>query len=158
MVRIPIDDGRVGFGQIAAQRFSTYLVVIFKTAYARGVAPNPQDIVLDEPAFIAETLDAKIWNGDWPIVGNIEPDPSRVPLPAYKVTIGSIDNWQVESYDAKRRRPAKPWELDTLQFRTVVGPIRLQRALQALHGAGRWSEAFRLMEYEFVKRSSGVEV
>jgi hypothetical protein len=134
------------------------LVVIFKTAYARGVRPNPEDIVLDEPAFVAETSDAKIWNGDWPKVGNINPDSLRFFLPAYKVTIGSIDNWQVESYDGKRHRPAKPWELDTLQFRTIISPIRLQKALRALHGAGPWNEVFRLMEYEFVRRSSGVEV
>lgn len=59
VVEIPIDGSRVGFGQVIAQRFRSFLVVIFETAHARGVQPNPQDIVLDEPAFVAETLDAK---------------------------------------------------------------------------------------------------
>jgi hypothetical protein len=158
VVQIPIDENRVGFGQVVAKRLSTYLVIVFKTAYARSVLPELQEIVLDSPAFVAETLDAKIWNGDWPIAGNIEPDVTRVPFPVYKVTVGNIRNWQVESYDGKRHREAKPWELDALQFRTVVGPIRLQRALQALHGAGQWNDAFRLMEYEFVRRMSTIAV
>jgi len=155
---IPIDDSRVGFGQIIARRMSSYLMVVFKTAHPRGVRPPVQDIVGDEPAFLAETLDAKIWNGDWPVVGNAVPNASRVPLPVYKVTIGSIDNWQVESYDGARHRPAKPWELDSLQPRTVVAAIRLQKALQAIHGAAPWSENYRLMEYEYMRRSSGIAV
>ena len=38
----------------------------------------------------------------------------------------------------------------------VVAPIRLEKALQALHGARPWEPTFRQLEYERVKRSDEI--
>jgi Immunity protein 26 len=157
--QIPINEGLVGHGQVIAQKLKSYLIVVFRTAYPHEGSPDVKGIVGDDIAFVGESLDALIWSGDWPIIGNATPDHSRVPLPTYKVTIGSIDNWYVESYDGKRRRPAKPWELDSLQLQRVVAPVRLQKALQALHGVVPWDETYGLLKYDdYVRRASEVSV
>lgn len=152
--QIPIDVDRVGYGQVVGSRPSTLLVAIFKKLHARSTAADISQIVSGEVAFLAETLDAKIWNGDWPIVGHAPPDHVRIPFPWYKVTIDRATNWYVESYDATQRRPAMPWEVDSLLLRNIVSPIRLEKALQALHGIGRWDPSYRLMEFEVMRRSS----
>ncbi|TMD83116.1 MAG: hypothetical protein E6I78_13190 [Chloroflexi bacterium] len=153
---VPINESQVGYGQVAAQRLQSYLMAIFKTAYRRGQRPELSRITADDIAFLGESLDAKIWNGDWVIVGNLPPDRSRIPLPTYKVTVGDINSWFVESYDGSRRRPATPNELNVLELRTVVAPIRLEKALQALHGARPWEPTFRQLEYDRVKRSGEI--
>ncbi len=155
---IPIDEARVGYGQIAAQRFESYLMVVFSTAYQRDQRPDTTLITSGDIAFVGESLDAKIWNGDWAIVGNVSPDLSRIPVPVYKVTVGDIGSWFVEDYEGTRRRPASPAEVNLLEFRTTVAPIRLEKALQALHGARSWEPTFRPLEYANVKRSSQVRL
>src|SRR2546430_2027101 len=82
---IPIDAPRVGYGQVIANRRGIFLVAIFKTAYPKGKQVSPLAVVTDDIAFLAECLDAKIWNGDWPVVSNLPPDTSRIQLPKYKV-------------------------------------------------------------------------
>ncbi len=155
---ILIDDARVGYGQIAAQRFKSYLMVVFSRAYERGQRPDARLITEGDIAFVGESFDAKIWNGDWPIVGNVTPDLSRIPIPVYKVTVGDIDRWFVEDYEGTRRRPATPAEVNSLAFRTTVAAVRLEKALQALHGARPWEPTFRPLEYDNVKRSSQVHL
>jgi hypothetical protein len=156
LFQLRIDEGRVGFGQIVGSRTHTLLVAIFREVHPRTRVPDISDLVTSEVAFLAETFDAKIWNGDWPIVGSAIPDHARIPFPSYKVTIDRATNWYVESYDATRRRPATPWEEDALPLRSIVSPIRLEKALQALHGVGQWDPAYRLLEFDVMKRSSTI--
>src|SRR6266571_3133146 len=103
---IPIDESRVAYGQIVAERMKSHLMVVFRTACERGANPDLATIVNDDIVFMAESFDAKIWNGDWPILGNVKPDLSRITLPLYKVSVDRADNLHVESYDGLRRRPA----------------------------------------------------
>lgn len=154
--QLPIDENRVGYGQVVGSRPSTLLVAIFKELHPCSTAPHLTQIASGEVAFLAETFDAKVWNGDWPIVGNAAPDHVRIPFPTYKVTIGRATDWYVESYDTSQRRPAKPWEIDSLMLRNVVSPIRLEKALQALHGIGHWDPSYRLLEFDVMRRSSTI--
>ena len=156
LFQLPIDENRVGYGQIVGSQPSTLLVAIFRELHPRSSAPDLSQIVSGEVAFIAETFDAKIWNGDWPIVGKAAPDHVRIPFPTYKVTIGRANDWYVESYDTTKRRPAKPWEIDSLLLRNIVSPIRLEKALQALHGIGQWDPSYRLLEFDVMRRSSTI--
>jgi Immunity protein 26 len=154
--QIFIDADRVGHGQIVGSRRHTLLIAVFKEVHPRSSAPVPAQIVSGEVAFLAEALDAKLWNGDWPIVGNVAPDHVRIPFPSYKITIDRATNWYVESFDTLRKRPAKPWEVDALPLREIVSPIRLEKALQALHGIGQWDSSYRLFEFDVMQRSSTI--
>ncbi len=158
VIQIPIDGDHVGYGQVVATRPSTLLVAVFRSPYPKTDQPPVDRILADDIALLTETFDAKIWNGDWPVVANVAPDGSRFPLPNYKVTIDRADQWHVESYDSKRHRPAKPWELDSLQFRTVVSAKFLQDAFQALHGREPWDGSYRLLEYDVMRRSAEIQV
>lgn len=152
--QLSIDVDRVGYGQVVGSRPSTLLVAIFRESLPRTSVCDCAQIVTGDVAFLAETFDAKIWNGDWPIVGHVVPDHVRIPFPWYKVTIDRATDWYVESYDTSQRRPAMPWEVDSLLLRNIVSPIRLEKALQALHGIGQWDPSYRLMEFDVMRRSS----
>ncbi len=159
LFEVPIDDARVGYGQVIGERPHMYLVAIFKTAYPRGSAIKASSVVNDQIAFLAETLDAKIWNGDWPVVGNLVPDFRKVDLPVYKVGMGRADELHIETYDGKRHRRAKPSEVEALRFRTIVSAIVVQNALQASHQVIPWEEGQDgVLEYGYVQQWANVAV
>lgn len=157
--QIPIDDARVGYGQVIAQHLSSYLVALFKTARPAEEAVNVPSIISDDVAFFAETLDAKLWNRDWPVVGNVPPDWSRIQLPNYKVAFGRADNMHVEAYDGKRHRPATQQEIQILRFRTVCSARHVQQAFQGFqHTISSNDRDADVLEPEYCQRSAEISL
>ncbi len=50
--------------------------------------------------------------------------------------------FHVVDYTGMRRRRATDVEVERLPFRTVVAPIRVEKALRALNGTEAWDEAY----------------
>jgi hypothetical protein len=65
----------------------------------------------------------------------------RLPWPAYKEAVapGAFD---VVDFTGTKRRRATSDEAESLPFRAVVAPIRVERALRALHGLEEWNAAY----------------
>lgn len=148
--RIPIDDQRVGVGQMVAIRPETYIAV-FRTAYPAESRLELEAIVKDEIFLLARAGYELIAHGRWHLVGNIAPDLTRIPFPCFKTSIGSADNIYVLSFDGSKRRPALPNEVEMLPNRTSYSGVTLQSALQAEHGVGTWEPRFRGLTYEYAQ-------
>ena len=150
--QIPLDPGRVSHGQVVAVNSGPgpLYVVVFRRAWALDAKPDMTDIVADEIALVAPTMDALIWHGRWPLVGNLAPELDRVPFPAYRITVGAADRWFVETFDHARRRLPNPGELEKLTNPTSVAPIRLQRAIRAINGLEPWDPTWNELTYESV--------
>jgi hypothetical protein len=139
---VPIDEARVGVGQIVA----TYGKDAYYFAIFDVVAPNTASIDLDEApqqgvVFLALSLDAKLAAGHWSVVGH-RPVREGIPLPAFKEAVGGSGRIDVVDYSGERRRPAKAAEAELLPNRNVVAPVRLEKALRARHGLEPWTEAY----------------
>lgn len=84
-------------------------------------------------------MDALLHHGHWPVIGKAPVDEFRTP--EYKVaTAPGI--YVVEDARGEVIRDATPKDLALLPFRTVVAPIRLQHAFEALHGAREWQPGY----------------
>ena len=156
--QIPIDENRVGFGQIMARKLGPNpdLMVVFERVSQPSIAPSPTElskIVESSILFIANTFDVLIRNGRWKNCGNLEPNLKRVPLPCYKLGSGHF-GVVVESYDRKRRRRATKAEIAMLDYRNSIGPIRLEKALQAKHGVIPWKASFEKLTFDHIKLQS----
>lgn len=139
---VPIDEARVGVGQIVATygKDAYYFAIFDVTASDLGsidLEQAPQQRVV----FLALSLDAKLAAGHWSIVGH-RPVREGMPLPAFKETVGSPDRIDVVDYSGERRRPAQAAEAELLSNRKVVAPVRLEKALRAKHGLEPWTEAY----------------
>jgi hypothetical protein len=153
--QIPIDAERVGYGQIVDNTPpNPPYMAVFGSAYPKDAKPQINQIVQDEIRFLAPSLDAKIYNGDWKVIGNRTPDLSRIPFPPSKVAVGEPNNFYLISYDKKRRRRASPLEVATVPFRSTVAPIRLERALQAAHGVRQWDPDYDRLEYAAIRKQA----
>ena len=135
---ITLDDRRKVYGQVVGKyRNDGYYLAVFDRVLDREQSP-PLELVLDAPvSLLALSFNAKLANGQWPIVGRADVA-DDMPLPAYKEAVGSPDNVQVVDYSATHRRPATADEARALPNRTLVAPIRLEKALRALQELEPW--------------------
>jgi hypothetical protein len=148
---IPLAENRFGIGQVSASWEGELYIVIFETVYT-STQVNADEILGKRPILAALSLDALIWNGQWPIIGSITSNLSDLPHPTYKVNEGHIVF--VESRDRLTSRPATSEEERILKFRTVVAPIRLENALKAYHGIGEWQPRFDELNFLYALESS----
>lgn len=140
---VPTGDGRAGVGQVAARYGKdAYFLVVFNEVIAEEEVSSHLHKVLDGGVqFLALSLDAKFHAGHWPIISSA-PVREDFPLPAYKEAVTSPDHWDVVDYSGLRRRRADKAELAQLPFRTIVAPVRLEKALRASIGIEPWLSVY----------------
>jgi hypothetical protein len=144
---VPIDEARVALGQAAALygQHAYFFAVFELVMHTENVAV---DLALASPvSFMALSFDAKVAAGDWPIIGNRAVDPAW-PLPAYKEIVSVLGRVEIVDHSGTRRRPARGTEAEWVPNRTIVAPIRIERAVRARQGLGPWRE-----EYERLRPS-----
>jgi hypothetical protein len=141
---IPVDDDRVGYGQIVAswgESGGQFYFAVFDGVHPRDKVPD-LDAVLAEPLILlALSMDALLVHGHWQVVGHAEVGDRRIPWPAYKEGVSPPGSFDVVDASGQRRRAASDEEAARLPFRTVVAPIRIEKALRALHGIEPWDDA-----------------
>lgn len=158
--QIPIDSARVGYGQVVLRPEKNVKGVLFICVYAETTrpdeAPKIRQIVQSDILLAGNTFDAKLNNGDWPIVGNLTENLPTIALPNYKYGMG--DEAVVETLDRTRRRRATPEEERSLPFRSFTAPIGFELALKAIGGVGEWRDDFNSLNYEELRKTSEVIV
>jgi hypothetical protein len=143
---IPLDDERVGHGQVVGGFGSdAYFFALFDSARMRGQEVDLDALVREPVAFLGLSFDAKIAAGEWAIVGN-RPVADDMPLPAFKEMVGSPDRVDVVDFSGDRRRPAIGEEAEWLPNRKIIAPVRLEKALRAKFGLEPWTEAYAALE------------
>jgi hypothetical protein len=149
---IPIDESRSGIGQIAGDWKGELYVIVYDVVCV-GAEVDPSRVTAERPLFAALSLDAKIHNGDWRIIGNVSENLNSIPQPVFKVNQGA--NVYLESRDRVVSRPASDSEAANLRLRTVVAPVRLENALKAHNGLGEWNPRYDELRFDYALASSG---
>jgi hypothetical protein len=153
--QIPIDDARVGYGQVVLEPEKHVLFIcLFAATTAPQALPIIADIVQSDILLAGNTFGALFRHGQWKIIGNIKSNLSAIALPVYKYGMGVTA--VVETLDRSRRRRATPYEESTLPFRGYCAPIRFELALKSMAGIGEWIPSFDKLKYDVLKASSRV--
>lgn len=124
-----------GYGQILLSDIIQYIVV-FEPKFADNTTLN--DVVSSSVLLSGWTMDAKIYHGDWEIVGNISPIKFR--FPQYKVNM-SGQTW-ITDVNGKLLRLATVEESRGLSFKSSNSPIAFEKAFRAYHGDLPWEAYF----------------
>lgn len=136
---VPLDGQNWALGQIVSAWNDELYVAIFSQKFeVRSV--NPDSVLTQEVALLALTLDAKLFLGDWPIIGNVQGNLSSFPQPAYKVRQSGVV--YIESRDRTFSRPALPAESEQLRYRSVSYPAIIEEAVQGYFGVMEWNPHF----------------
>jgi hypothetical protein len=144
---IPLDETSYAGGHVIAIRENAELYVAVFGHRLRHDEIDPEAAIAGDPVLLTLTFDAKLFHGEWPIIGNLMGATDRYPDPAFKIKHAGVMN--IESRDKSVRRPAGEDELEFLQYRSVGSPMIIEDAIKAHFGIGRWSESYnkRLAEY-----------
>ncbi|PZF81777.1 Imm26 family immunity protein [Jiangella anatolica] len=140
---IPLDDDRVGLGQVVGTyRVAALYLAVFDRSLPRDVAPAVAIGSAHGPLlFLALSFDAKIYAGHWTVIGRAPVDDS-IELPAYKEMVAVPPAYEVVDARGVRRRPATDVEAASLPNRAIVAPVRVEKALRAHVGLEPWHEAY----------------
>ena len=143
---IPIDDSRVGVGQVVAAYTEVGMRDAYYLAIFDSIAPDPASIDVVQALqarviFLALSFDAKLHAGHWSLVGN-RPVAEDMPLPAWREVFTTEGRVDVVDYSGRRRRLAQDSEAELLQDITFVAPARLEKALRAKLGLEPWQERY----------------
>jgi hypothetical protein len=147
---IPVGDGRFGVGQVIARYRQTdlYYMAVFDRLIRHPSDLNSlEEIKQFSLLFLANSFDTMLADGGWPPLGKTSPL-AHVPFPSYKVL--ERGKYFVESWDGSRKRLATEREVDLLDNRGGVAPIRLEKALKAHLGMVEWHPSFEKLTYEHV--------
>ena len=142
---VPLDGERYGVGQLAGDWKGELYVVVSHDA-------SPADIEGAELTFAALTLDAKFHHGDWPVVGNRRDNLPDIPQPWFAVGVGGETH--IEARDRSVTRRATSAEAAGLRNRTVVAPVRVEKATKAFHGLGEWDARFDDLRADYALQSA----
>jgi hypothetical protein len=137
---VPLSETVWAAGQIVAKYLDeAEYMVLFRSAYASESIPDAATATADEVVMLALSLDGRIHQGAWRVIGNASP--VSVEMPIYKIAV-DVDQYVVVDHLGSQIRVATDGDVATLPNRKVVAPIRVEQALQAMHGLRDWEPRF----------------
>lgn len=149
---IPLDETSAAGGQVIAIREDEELYLAVFDQRLSCNETDPAVAVDGVPFLLTLSFDAKLFHGDWPIIGNLIGLVDRYPDPNYKVKHAGV--MCLESRDHQVRRRASPVELEVLEYRSVASAQNIEDAINAHFGNGDWSEHYDKYRAEYAIASS----
>ena len=127
---IPLGNGEFAFGQIVANtKPECYVIYDYKS----NDIPDLSLLISQKIIFLTYTVDLFIKNGNWRVLGNINP-PSNIIFPEY--LIDTLNGYMVMDYTGKKLRFATDKEKTMLSTHKSVSPHLLETAVKARFGTG----------------------
>lgn len=148
---VPLDDKNCALGQIISAWNEELYVAIFDQKFEARLE-DPNSVLTREPALLALTLDAKLFHGDWPILGNVQENLDQFPQPAFKVRQSGVV--YIESRDRTVSRPASSAEAEILRYRSVSYPAVIEEAAQGFFDVCEWNPHFDKIRADYAFESS----
>lgn len=148
---VPLDGKNWALGQLVSDYKGELYVAIFGQKFETQDV-DPKNVIGQEPIFLALTLDAKLFHGDWLILGNVQENLASFPQPAFKVRQSGVVH--IESRDRTISRPISPFEAEILRYRSVSSPAVIEEAVQAHFGICEWNPHFDKFPADYAFESS----
>lgn len=142
VVAIPLADGDFAAAQVVDRHLkAAWYFAVYATSFSASQASAPCTLTGGDIALLALSFDAKVRVGDWRVLGRcaVRPD---VPWPAYKVVTDTRGSTLIVDHAEQRSRPARRGEADRIHYRDYVAPVRIEKAIRALHGLEAWHESY----------------
>lgn len=150
---VPLDQNDAALGQVLASWKGELYIAIYDLKVPLSET-NASLVCGREPLIAALSLDAKLWHGDWPIIGNVTSNLAGILHPVFKV--GHNGSTYLVTRDRSVLRKALPEEASQLRLRTVYAPVALQNAILAHFGLGERLPRYEEFAYEYARRSSSL--
>lgn len=137
--QIPITDIEFCFGQVVVNNKGVLRVITFDRLHNHGDHPTAEQLLKSKIVLLTDTMDAKIWNGDWKVYLNAPIIDTDLPRPNFKV---GLDPVFITNYFGQKLRIATKQEEVFYDHKFSVAPIRVQNAMKAYFKFADWDADF----------------
>jgi hypothetical protein len=149
--QIPIDVSNICFGQVIENIGGALRIVTFDTLHRLNDLPDTQEIFSSKIVLLTNTMDAKIYNGDWKVYANCSLFKTDLPKPYFKL---GLEPTYITDYEGKRIRIATKEEENYFDHKFSVAPIRIQNAMQAFYKMKSWDPDYEKLTYNYCLEKS----
>ena len=146
--KISIISGDYVVGQIIYKDKNSLTVVIFEKIYKENEPFSANEINNITPVLFANTFDAKLYHGNWVIVGNSLENLPDIKLPIYK--LGTDDQVRVEDFYGKTIMMTSDISklVHGIPYRNFVAPIRVENAIKGYLKLIPWNKDYDDLLYK----------
>lgn len=141
--KIPIKNSEFGLGQIAymPNHKHDFMMIVFDKKYNVKEEINFEELKNQKILFLGYTVDAKLYNKDWEVIGNYTTNLSEIKFPCHKLGLPNDDypdGARLVDHKGNVLANIDRYTFEILSYKTEVGPIRFENALKAYFGLQEW--------------------
>jgi hypothetical protein len=152
---IPLVEDQIGFGQIInfPNSKDVFIMGCFDVKNRVDSIDNVDNICQFDLVLLSYCTDAKIYHGQWELIGNCDRNLNMISLPYFK--LGSPpDELYLIDFKSTRKKAITLSQFEQLNYKTTFSPVRYENALKAHFGFQPWvSEDYDRLTYKEVLRS-----
>lgn len=141
LLTVPVTEGRIAVAQIVEKLSGNVLLVVYPELLDVAAPGDLASVELDEPIFLVETMDQRIRDRVWLVVGNREV-PRDIEVPVYKVWVEPPGEYRVQHVDGTVGAPVSPERASRMKLHRSYSPAIVEAALRGFHGHGPWHRTY----------------
>jgi len=150
---IPIDENRLGLGQIINKpNKDSLIIVVYDFSFDKEIIPSLNGLEEYKILLLGQTLDAKLYHKHWIVIGNNDKNITSIYLPYYKLGTPPKDIYIV-NFKGETLRRATIHEFNTLNYQSIVAPVRYENALKAHFNLLNWDDIYDDLLYSYTLNS-----
>ena len=149
--QIPISDTEFSFGQVVVKNKGALCIVTFDGLHKYDDHFTTEQILKSKIILPTDTMDAKIWNGDWMVYSNTPVVDTDLSRPNFKV---GLDPVFITDYSGQKVKVATEQENGFYDYKFSVAPIRVQNTMKAYFKLADWDPDFDKLTYNYCAEKS----
>ncbi|MCG5213091.1 immunity 26/phosphotriesterase HocA family protein [Streptosporangium sp. KLBMP 9127] len=134
-------DEKIALAQVVEKMDGDVLLAVFSELLDADGSCDIKSLELDEPLFLAETMDIRITDGVWPIIGNREVF-KGITAPEYKVWVVPPGEYRITDIRGNLGASISPEQASGMKNQKSYSPAVFEAALRGFHGLGPWHKVF----------------
>jgi hypothetical protein len=143
---IPAGPGIVVCGRAVMKLGTNILVAIYMSDTESVDAVDLKALVESPPVFLVETMDLRIRDGSWAMIGNAKPS-VEIPIPVYKTQLEFGGDFYVQEIDGTIGKRLTSDEAASLRRQKSYSPAAVEQAVRAFRGLDEWLPQFDEMRF-----------
>ncbi|MGW3310528.1 Imm26 family immunity protein [Streptomyces sp. NPDC001073] len=141
VLSISVADEKNATAQVVEKLRGNVLLAVFSDLLDADDIGDPELLELDDPIFLVETMDLRIKDGTWPILGNRKVS-ERIKIPEYKVWVEPPGEYRTQDIHGNVGRSISSEQASGMKLQKSFSPAAVEAALRGFHGLGPWRQAF----------------
>jgi hypothetical protein len=145
---IPVADGAFALGRVVVKASGGNVLVVIYSDLAESLeAVDLGRLSISRPAFLVETMDLRIKDGTWKVVGNWVPS-TELPVPVYKTQVEPGGDFFEQYIDGRVGGRLTVDEAARLKTQKSFSPALAERAVRAFRGVEPWLPVFDEIRFD----------